>query len=117
MGHKCSDLFSCGRGVCVGGGPAALTGPYRLSQSPSDRCKPRLPRPTALQDAFGLGQARLPRSSYLYLCRTVVRSVAASYVKLFLPEGAVKAYNLFAIKQLSGDLVELQVASSRGVDR
>ena len=58
---------------------------------------------------FKQGQARLPRSSYLYLCRTVVRSVAAAYAKLFLPEGAVKAFNLFSIRRLSEDLDVLQV--------
>ena len=38
-----------------------------------------------------------------------MRSVAATYIKLFLPEGVIKAFNLFAIKKLSEDIAEVQV--------
>ena len=60
------------------------------------------------QDTFGQAQARLPRSSYLYLCRTVVRSVATAYVRLFSPEGSVKAFNMYAVHKLAEDLRELR---------
>ena len=66
------------------------------------------PAPPPNQDTFGQAQARLPRSSYLYLCRTVVRSVATAYVRLFSPEGSVKAFNMYAVHKLAEDLRELR---------
>jgi hypothetical protein len=36
--------------------------------------------------------------------------MGAAYVRLFSPEGTVKAYNLFAVRRLAGDVAELQVA-------
>ena len=61
---------------------------------------------------FSQGQSRLPRSSYLYLCRTVIRSIAVAFVKLFSPEGAVKAFNLFAIRKLSEEVSELRTVAA-----
>ena len=54
-------------------------------------------------------QALLPRSPYLYLCRTITRSIGSAFVRMFAPDGAVQAYNLYSIRKLSEDIAELQV--------
>lgn len=61
-----------------------------------------------LQEVFQEAKQRLPRSSYLYLCRTITRSIGSAIIRLFTPEGAVKAYNLCAIQRLASDVAELQ---------
>ncbi|KAG2450370.1 hypothetical protein HYH02_004875 [Chlamydomonas schloesseri] len=58
-----------------------------------------------LRDSFDAAAATLPRSSFLFLARAVARAMGGAFMQL-LKEG-VKAYNLFALEHLAGDVAAL----------
>lgn len=82
---------------------------YTAIHSNADRCSSQHCPLRSSQATFDLAQRSLPRSSLLFLCRTVMRSVAASIVRLFQPGGGIRAFNGHAIVRLAADIAALQV--------
>jgi len=91
---------------------AIMAGARRMNWMPND---PLPSGPSAyvhdltslLQETFDKAQVSMPRSSFLFLCRSIMQSICMSYNRLFAPDGVVVGYNLLAIEKLAADLAQL----------
>ncbi|MEW5309709.1 MAG: hypothetical protein WDW38_001573 [Sanguina aurantia] len=54
------------------------------------------------------GRAIMPRPSFLFLVRTLCKTIGLSFMRLFSPEKGIRAFNLCAIARLSSDLAAVQ---------
>jgi len=62
---------------------------------------------TFMQDTVASAGGVLPHPSYVFMCRTALKSTALMLLRLFSPDG-IKGYNLFAIEKLAADVAAVQ---------